>query len=118
VRRHARHGPQRIVAGPHAPACFSRVVRFAPEALIRGAAAGTPDRNRHRLRKTCGPPYNKAAAALSGYRGRDRTVITIKTADSSTPRAVMSIADELDPDALISRLAGPLSPRPGCNKVR
>jgi hypothetical protein len=32
-------------------------------ALIRGTAAGA-DRNRRRLRKTCGPPYNEAAAAL------------------------------------------------------
>src|SRR5262249_35003564 len=43
---------------------LSSVVRFAPEALIRGTVAGAARWNRHRLRKTCGLPYNKAAAAL------------------------------------------------------
>src|SRR5262249_25910922 len=33
-----------------------------------------------------------------------------KTANSPTLRAVMSITNDLDPESLISRLAGPLSP--------
>jgi hypothetical protein len=41
---------------------LSSVVRFAPEALIRGTVADAARRNRHRLRETCGPPYHKAAA--------------------------------------------------------
>src|SRR5262249_4898082 len=44
------------------------------------------------------------------YRGRRAPGNCMQTANSPTPRAVMSITDDLDSDALISRLAGPLSP--------
>jgi hypothetical protein len=60
----ARRAPASTAPPGPRSGLLSSVVRFAPEALIRGTVAGAARRNRHRLRKTCGPPYNKTAAAL------------------------------------------------------